>query len=99
MDDAPIPTTTPTNRCRRCCGDGRELTRIYAGTRDGQRLYRLAPSDCTRCKGRGYVAHRPSPTQPDQACGASPVLGAAWPPPPGAAEGGHLSPERWPPSI
>jgi len=66
MDDAPIltappiPTTRPTIRCRHCSGDGRELTDTYAGTRDGQPLYRLTPQDCTRCEGRGYLEYQPN---------------------------------------
>ena len=54
-----IPTTTPTVRCRRCCGDGRELTDVYIGTRNGQPLYRLTPQDCSRCHGRGYLPYQP----------------------------------------
>ena len=54
-----IPTTTPTIRCRRCCGDGRQLTDTYIGTRNGQPLYRLTPQDCTRCDGLGYLAYQP----------------------------------------
>jgi len=68
-----IPTTTPTIRCRRCCGDGRELTDTYIGTRNGQPLYRLTPQDCTHCHGRGYLPYQPrpdshpSPTSPPRA--------------------------------
>ena len=57
----PIPTTTPTIRCRRCCGDGRELVDVYIGTRNGQPLYRLTPQDCTHCHGRGYLPYQPRP--------------------------------------
>ena len=56
-----IPTTTPTIRCRRCTGDGRELVDVYVGTRGGLALYRLKPQDCSRCHGRGYLAYHPRP--------------------------------------
>ena len=68
-----IPTTTPTIRCQRCCGDGRELADVYVGTRDGQPLYRLTPQDCARCQGRGYLAyHALQHRKPRPTCGETP---------------------------
>jgi len=55
----PIPTTTPTIRCRRCSGDGRELVDMLVRNRDGQPVYRLTPRDCARCQGRGYLLYQP----------------------------------------
>ena len=60
---APTPPP-PTIQCRRCCGDGRQLTDTYIGTRDGRPVYRLRPQDCAGCNGLGHLTYQPTAGPP-----------------------------------